>query len=80
MQAVGIFFVQALKVLRDSKLKPYIVFISPPTVEKIKRLRRGNMDSFNPNAKLSTVSELMFLSSPLKKLGILLILGKCFRV
>lgn len=43
---------QALKVLRDSLLKPFVVFICPPTVEKIKRLRRGNIDPFNPGAKL----------------------------
>ena len=50
---------QALKILRDSKLKPYVVFICPPNVEKIKRLRRGHMDSFNPSAKLSTDEELL---------------------
>lgn len=39
---------QALKVLKASDVKPYVVFISPPSYDRILTLRRGKVDPFNP--------------------------------
>lgn len=39
---------EALKVLKASDVKPYVVFISPPTYDRILTLRRGKVDPFNP--------------------------------
>ena len=35
-----IYLFQSLRVLKASDLKPYIVFISPPNIEKLKQLRQ----------------------------------------
>lgn len=39
---------QALKILKASDVKPYVVFISPPSYDRILTLRRGKVDPFNP--------------------------------
>ena len=39
---------QALKMLKASDVKPYVVFISPPSYDRILTLRRGKVDPFNP--------------------------------
>ena len=39
---------QALKILKASDVKPYVVFISPPSYDRIITLRRGKVDPFNP--------------------------------
>lgn len=39
---------EALKVLKASDVKPYVVFISPPSYDRILTLRRGKVDPFNP--------------------------------
>lgn len=39
---------QALKKLKASDVKPYVVFISPPSYDRILTLRRGKVDPFNP--------------------------------
>jgi len=39
---------EALKMLKASDVKPYVVFISPPSVDRILTLRRGKVDPFNP--------------------------------
>lgn len=46
---------QALKILKASDVKPYVVFISPPSYDRILTLRRGKVDPFNPqpNAQMS---------------------------
>lgn len=40
---------EALKMLKASDVKPYVVFISPPSYDRILTLRRGKVDPFNPN-------------------------------
>ncbi|XP_025074678.1 MAGUK p55 subfamily member 5-A [Pogonomyrmex barbatus] len=37
---------QSLKILRNSDLKPYVVFIAPPSLEKLKQKRIKNNESF----------------------------------
>lgn len=39
---------EALKMLKASDVKPYVVFISPPSYDRIITLRRGKVDPFNP--------------------------------
>ncbi|KAM7451397.1 Maguk P55 subfamily member [Porites harrisoni] len=39
---------EALKVLKASDVKPYVVFISPASYDRILTLRRGKVDPFNP--------------------------------
>ena len=39
---------QALKMLKASDVRPYVVFISPPSYDRILTLRRGKVDPFNP--------------------------------
>lgn len=43
--------VQALKVLRTSDLKPYIIFIAPPSQERLRALLAK--DNKNPKVPLS---------------------------
>ena len=51
--------------LKASDVKPYVVFISPPSVDRILTLRRGKVDPFNPkpNNQMS-VSYLYWLCLP----------------
>lgn len=37
---------QSLKILRNSDLKPYVVFIAPPSLEKLRQKRIKNNESF----------------------------------
>ncbi|XP_071627321.1 uncharacterized protein [Temnothorax longispinosus] len=37
---------QSLKILRNSDLKPYVVFIAPPSLEKLRQKRLKNNESF----------------------------------
>ncbi|XP_018403562.1 PREDICTED: uncharacterized protein LOC108780369 isoform X2 [Cyphomyrmex costatus] len=37
---------QSLKILRNSNLKPYVVFIAPPSLEKLRQKRINNNESF----------------------------------
>ncbi|XP_066598306.1 uncharacterized protein [Prorops nasuta] len=37
---------QSLKILRNSDLKPYVVFVGPPSLEKLKQKRIKNNESF----------------------------------
>lgn len=39
---------EALKILMASDVKPYVIFISPPSYDRILTLRRGKVDPFNP--------------------------------
>ncbi|KAL9955018.1 hypothetical protein ACROYT_G042614 [Oculina patagonica] len=39
---------EALKMLKASDIKPFVVFISPPSYDRILTLRRGKVDPFNP--------------------------------
>jgi len=41
-------YFQALKMLKNSDVRPYVVFISPPSYDRILTLRRGKVDPFNP--------------------------------
>ena len=34
--------------LKASDIKPYVVFITPPSYDRILTLRRGKVDPFNP--------------------------------
>ena len=46
--------------LKASDVKPYVVFISPPSYDRILTLRRGKVDPFNPkpNAPMSVSTHL----------------------
>lgn len=37
---------QSLKILRNSDLKPYVVFVAPPSLEKLRQKRIKNNESF----------------------------------
>ncbi|KAK3698826.1 hypothetical protein QZH41_016036 [Actinostola sp. cb2023] len=50
------FSCEALKSLRASDVRPYVVFISPASFERIKALRTGKVDPFNPKIE-NTLSD-----------------------
>ncbi|EDO33577.1 predicted protein [Nematostella vectensis] len=44
---------EALKTLRASNIKPYVIFISSPSYERVRALRRGKIDPFNPKLNVA---------------------------
>lgn len=41
---------QSLKILRTSDLKPYVVFVAPPSLEKLRQKKIRNGESYKVNA------------------------------
>lgn len=47
---------QSLKILRNSDLKPYVVFVAPPSLEKLRQKKLRNGETFKVRCAKSTVS------------------------
>ena len=57
--------------LKASDVKPFVVFISPPSYDRILTLRRGKVDPFNPRPtaqmSVSTLNMLLLPAGSSKK-------------
>jgi Guanylate kinase len=51
---------QSLKILRTSDLKPYVVFVAPPSLEKLRQKKMRNGETFRVSYYFSSFAELIF--------------------
>jgi MAGUK p55 subfamily member 5 len=51
---------QSLKILRTSDLKPYVVFVAPPSLEKLRQKKMRNGETFRVSYCFSLFAEFIF--------------------